>query len=184
MAQFYAHVSADQIVDELRDDEEEMGEVIALIARQVEKLDSDDAEGLRQFVRSYGEPTDLRVFAALLVRTADEMEARSMASADILRAARARITPLRSWTTEYSARNSDGHYVDPLDRTAACWCTLGSICAEGGRPGGPEQRLAQRACEKLYGSAFIGAVQDRRGHDAALAILDAAIAAAEAEAGR
>jgi len=75
MAQFYAHVSADQIVDELRDDEEEMGEVIALIAKQVEKLDEGDAEGLRQFIRMYASANDLRVFADTLITAAAEMEA-------------------------------------------------------------------------------------------------------------
>ncbi|MGE7153119.1 hypothetical protein ACQKJ1_05195 [Methylorubrum rhodesianum] len=73
MANFYANVSADQIVDEIRDDEEEMGEVIALIAKQVERLDSESAEGLRHFIRAYGSSTHLRVFAVLLTRAADEM---------------------------------------------------------------------------------------------------------------
>ncbi|WP_437871582.1 hypothetical protein ACSD7O_25025 [Methylorubrum extorquens] len=73
MANFDAHVSADQIVDEIRDDEEEMGEVIALIAKQVERLDSEDAENLRHFIQAYGSSVHLRAFAGLLTRAADEM---------------------------------------------------------------------------------------------------------------
>lgn len=75
MANFSAYASPDQIVDELRDDDEEMGEVIALIAKQVEKLDSDGAEVLRDYIRSYAEPGNLRVLASHLVQVANEMEA-------------------------------------------------------------------------------------------------------------
>jgi hypothetical protein len=74
MANFYATVSADQIVDEIRDNDEEMGEVVALIARQVERMDDDGREVLRDVIRMYGAPPDLRVMASLLVQVANEME--------------------------------------------------------------------------------------------------------------
>lgn len=75
MAQFYSHVSAGQIADALCYDEEEMGEVIALIARHIEKMDSDEAEDFRDYIRAHGEPGNLRVLASHLVQVANEMEA-------------------------------------------------------------------------------------------------------------
>lgn len=75
MARFDATVSADQIVREIRDDDEEMGEVIALISHQVEWLDDDGREVLRDYIRMYGSALDLRVMASLLVQVANEMEA-------------------------------------------------------------------------------------------------------------
>lgn len=75
MARFEATVSADDIVSEIRDDDEEMGEVIALLAHQVERLDDDGLEVLRDYIRMYAAPTDLRVMASALVQVANEMEA-------------------------------------------------------------------------------------------------------------
>lgn len=75
MARFSAYASPDAIVDELRDDDEEMGEVIALIAYQVAKLSEGDAGDLVDFIATHGSASDLRNLSALLVRAAVEKEA-------------------------------------------------------------------------------------------------------------
>ncbi len=72
MADFTAHASPDQIVSELRDNEEEFGETIALIAREVEKLTGDDEEAVRDFVASYGQRTALMALARFLTVAAGE----------------------------------------------------------------------------------------------------------------
>ena len=75
MARFPAYASPDAIVDELRDDDEEMGEVIGLIAREVARLSEGDASELVEFIVPHGSASDLRNLAALLVQAAIEKEA-------------------------------------------------------------------------------------------------------------
>lgn len=75
MARFSAYASPDAIMEELRDDDEEMGEVIALIAHEVARLSEGDASDLVDFIAPHGSASDLRNLSALLMRAAIEKEA-------------------------------------------------------------------------------------------------------------
>lgn len=107
-----------------------------------------------------------------------------MASADILRAARARIEDPKNWTRNALARGPLGEVV-PVNHPTACkWCAYGSLYT---MQNGPDWRLAKDALE-LAGRALFKLwpedINDGLGHEAVLKMYGAAIAAAEAEAGR
>ncbi|GAA0235791.1 hypothetical protein LNAOJCKE_0912 [Methylorubrum aminovorans] len=108
-----------------------------------------------------------------------------MASADILRAARARIEDPKNWTAGQFARTLEGHPVTARSKKAVCWCALGAVAAEAD---GNDERLAAlllfKSSEALFGEEDISIVNDGCGHEAVLKVFDAAIAVAEAEAGR
>ncbi|AWI90247.1 hypothetical protein C0214_19495 [Methylobacterium sp. DM1] len=108
-----------------------------------------------------------------------------MASADILRAARARIEDPKNWTQGFFAKDQGGRLVASRDEYAVCWCALGAVIAEADYV---EERYSARflfeASKKLFDEDDVTVVNDYLGHDAVLKIYDAAIAAAEAEAGR
>lgn len=108
-----------------------------------------------------------------------------MASADILRAARARIEDPKNWTTGQFARNAKGDPVSCYSKKAVCWCAIGAVNAE--RTDGSERRALDflyDASERLYGNLDVSIINDDGDHAAVLRVFDAAIAAAEAEAGR
>ena len=108
-----------------------------------------------------------------------------MASADILRAARARIEDPKNWTTGQFARNAKGDPVSCYSRKAVCWCAIGAVSAE--RPdnyGRDALGFLYMASADLFKQEDISIINDSLGHDAVLRAFDAAIAAAEAEAGR
>lgn len=105
-----------------------------------------------------------------------------MASADILRAARARIEDPKNWTTHTTARNDLGEPCNAMADEAVCWCGYGALVAESRCINC--YQLLSKAASDLFNGASIGSVNDKRGHEAMLAVFDAAIAAAEAEAGR
>ncbi|EHP94920.1 DUF6197 family protein [Methylorubrum extorquens] len=109
-----------------------------------------------------------------------------MASADILRAARARIEDPDDWIAGDLATAGDGSWVDPQDCLAECWCAVGALIREGGEAHGPERSLLNRHSKKLFSLSNVALVNDdsRLGHPAVMQVFDAAIAAAEAEAGR
>jgi hypothetical protein len=108
-----------------------------------------------------------------------------MASADILRAARARIEDPKNWTTGFFAKDAGGRFVASRDECAVCWCALGALIAEADYV---EERHSARflfdASKSLFGEEDATVVNDDLGHEAVLKLYDAAIAAAEAEAGR
>ena len=111
-----------------------------------------------------------------------------MASADILRAARARIADPKNWTQNTFAKDADGVELTSYDLSgdeysAVCWCAYGAIYAESSEPFSDAGHFLRRAARELFNSTVIR-VNDYFGHDAVMRLYDAAIAAAEAEAGR
>lgn len=106
-----------------------------------------------------------------------------MASADILRAARARIEDPKNWTTSAYARNAAGEKLDRDDAGAVCWCAYGALQAEGVVTCSEAGSLLRKAAREKFGTTVI-IVNDCIGHSAVIDVFDAAIAAAEAEAGR
>jgi hypothetical protein len=52
-----------------------------------------------------------------------------MTTAELLRAAKAKLADETCWTKGALARNADGLPVDPDDPTAVCWCSDGAIQA-------------------------------------------------------
>lgn len=108
-----------------------------------------------------------------------------MASADILRAARARIEDPKNWTTKAFAKDAKGNAVFGDSDKAVCWCALGAVDAEirGVIKIDPAKYLFD-VCGRLFDVDEVSIVNDRFGHRAVLKLFDAAIAAAEAEAGR
>ena len=48
-------------------------------------------------------------------------------TADVLRAARAKITPEGAWTQRELARTADGSPDAPDNPLATCWCAIGAI---------------------------------------------------------
>jgi len=107
-----------------------------------------------------------------------------MATANILRSARARIADRKNWTTGYMARTADGTACFAESPEAVSWCALGALAAESGTGGlnvdGWE--LLIEASRKLYCTDSVSSVNNCEGHLAVLGLYDAAIAAAEAEA--
>lgn len=106
-----------------------------------------------------------------------------MASADILRAARARIEDPKNWTQGAYARDAQGRGTRGKAREAVCWCAYGALAASGGNELGSDGFLLESAAEELFDADVVD-VNDKQGHAAVLQVFDAAIAAAEAEAGR
>ncbi len=107
-----------------------------------------------------------------------------MASADILRAARARIEDPKRLSVGAYATDRRGRSVHPTSGAAACWCAYGALRAEGAEIGGPEADLLEKASLKLFDYISPASVNDKLGHAAVLKMYDTAIAAAEAGAGR
>jgi hypothetical protein len=106
-----------------------------------------------------------------------------MASADILRAARARIEDPKNWTSDWYAKAADGRKIASTDVKATCWCALGAMESTGASERGPEAMLLEEAARSLFSRGIID-VNDEFGHGAVLKVYDAAIAAAEREAGQ
>ena len=52
-----------------------------------------------------------------------------MKTSEVLRAARGRIEVPERWTKGKFAKNECGQEVYYRDPKAACWCTMGAICA-------------------------------------------------------
>lgn len=106
-----------------------------------------------------------------------------MASADILRAARARISDPKKWTTGFFAKSAEGSFVAAQSNRAVCWCALGALLAEAKDS---DQRYTGqflfRASQDLFEEEDPTMVNDALGHAAVLQMYDAAIAAAEEEA--
>ncbi len=108
-----------------------------------------------------------------------------MASADILRAARARIEDPKNWTKNVLARDTRGREVPADDPRACRWCAYGALIAEGKSITSDEGHLLRVASRSAF-NIGVPCVNDDddKGHPAIIQVFDAAIAAAEAEAGR
>lgn len=117
--------------------------------------------------------------------------------AALLRRVRARIEDKRHWTQGAEARAKNGHGMDYLDKRAVRWCVLGACYREALiDPFNPPDRwyemaltatllLGQEAAQLIHvppecelpAAAYYN---DTQGHEKTLALLDAAIARAEA----
>lgn len=108
-----------------------------------------------------------------------------MASADIIRAARARIADPKNWTECASARDAQGRAVSSINPKACSWCALGAVLSVSHGKGNAELVALETAVDQLFpDQVFIAGVNDNLGHAAVLQMYDAAIAAAEREAGQ
>lgn len=98
--------------------------------------------------------------------------------AEVLRKARAKITPEGAWTQEYLARDAANCPVSEVDPSAVCWCAFGVI-------GAVSSMDTWMAAIGIFGRAIgeraIGYWNDapERTHAEVLAAFDKAIAASE-----
>ena len=101
-----------------------------------------------------------------------------MTSADILRAARARIADPKNWTTNHFAKTRSGMHVFGDSPYAVCWCAIGALQAEGKGYCTAEGDLLHSASRELFGSDPEW-INDNGDHPAVLRIYDRAIELAE-----
>lgn len=106
----------------------------------------------------------------------------------VLRDARELISDPKRWTKGYEARDRRGDTVWAGDKDAVCWCALGAVARATGRASisGIWSEAATHALDLIaFKTRSVGpaALNDRYGHEAVLAMFDAAIASAEKEAG-
>ena len=101
-----------------------------------------------------------------------------MSSADILRAARARIADPKNWTQRHFARDAYGLPVMGSSADAVCWCAEGALQAEGRSYASAELLILDQAAHELT-NEFAAWVNDHDGHSAVLKIYDRAIELAE-----
>jgi hypothetical protein len=108
-------------------------------------------------------------------------------AAEILRAARERITPKGRWTTDAYARRAGDEAADPLGKCAVRWCAIGALVREEGvaglwveRPGNVGADFLRDAAREIFGLSSPTTVNDEIGHDAVLQMYDRAIELAEA----
>lgn len=106
-----------------------------------------------------------------------------MASADILRAARARIEDPKDWFQGWYAATAEGKSTGTKSADAVCWCAYGALICAGSHEKSPEAVILEKQARRLFRKDLID-TNDKAGHAAVLKVFDAAIAAAEAEAGR
>jgi hypothetical protein len=102
-------------------------------------------------------------------------------SAEILKAARARIADPKNWTQEHYARTDKGRPVGSNEAGAVCWCAIGALNAElGANASGEESafKMLWNASGELFRMGP-HMVNDDLGHSAVLKIYDRAIELAE-----
>jgi len=99
--------------------------------------------------------------------------------------ARALIADPAHWTTSTLARTADDHVVDWYDRSATKWCAQGAIYrAAYDLVGDPKEatrignEVAKSVCPTRWLRGGLPAINDARGHAAALAVFDQALQAA------
>ena len=100
-------------------------------------------------------------------------------SAQILRAARARIADPKNWTTDTFARDANGWPCSARDKNACRWCAYGALRADGYFNDAPATALLSEASQALNCGMLPHAVNDLKGHSAVLKIYDRAIELAE-----
>lgn len=98
----------------------------------------------------------------------------------VLRAARAKISSKRRWTTGALARNRAGHEVPVWYKSATCFCANGALSAVSIRPQAAYTALAKSA--NLLFRMKPAVVNDLLGHDAVLKMFDHAIGGLDARA--
>jgi hypothetical protein len=97
----------------------------------------------------------------------------------IVERARALIQDERHWCRGELARDANGFSVGPTDSGATRRCGLGALIAAAYQVTDDERRahdLAINALRPLHGSATLVNVNDVRGHEAVLALLDEVLA--------
>lgn len=102
-----------------------------------------------------------------------------MASADILRAARARIEDPKNWMRNWYALLPSGRPTRGNDPDACCWCSLGALQASGSCDTSPEAALLDECAIEMFGEDIID-VNDGLGHGAVMEVFRVAIETAEA----
>lgn len=114
----------------------------------------------------------------------------TISASQLLTEARTMITSRSDWTVQYPARAFDDSPVDVFDHRACKFCVHGALMRvrknhqlhEGFTA--PPVRAAYRyladAARAMYGHGRTSAINDFRGHDAILTVLDSAIDSARA----
>lgn len=104
-----------------------------------------------------------------------------MSAAEVLRKARALLTPEGAWTQGDYARDAIGREVGYLDPAATCFCTVGAVSAAASALG-LNRRLGIDRLQEVLKWPHLPSWNDLPGRTQAevLAAFDAAIAAAEA----
>jgi hypothetical protein len=106
-------------------------------------------------------------------------------SADILRAAKAKITEPAKWCQEASALDSEGKVVQCHSSRAARWCALGALWSSGAAYPYFAYEYLLSAAKNLYpGEWSVSNVNDSADHAAVMVLYDEAIRLAEGEATR
>lgn len=114
-----------------------------------------------------------------------------MTPAEVLRAARERISTPERWTRDAFARDPEGWAIDPKHERACAWCTLGAICSvlpgtdpDPGDGRGPLFDAARALLARAIGRELVAWWNDNpvRTHAEVLAAFDRAIELDEAEA--
>ena len=97
-----------------------------------------------------------------------------------------RSAPARAWRAPRKKGAGQWIPVAATDPAARCWCAVGALCKVAGvRSGAPGFSFLDAAAVRLFGVGLGRANDDPRlGHADVLRCYDAAIAAAQAEAGR
>jgi hypothetical protein len=100
----------------------------------------------------------------------------------ILKAARALITPEGAWTQGFYARTKNGFTVNTQSKDACSWCWLGAIAKVSDNIGGPQYEAAHDLFKRVSGEKYPSKFNDAPGRTQAevLAKFDEAIAALEA----
>jgi hypothetical protein len=94
--------------------------------------------------------------------------------------ARALIEDERHWCRNELARDTNGHSMDPTERSAVRRCGLGALIAAAYEITNDHrcaQDLAVSALRPICGSSTLVNVNDRRGHAAVLTFFDEVLAA-------
>ena len=104
--------------------------------------------------------------------------------ADVLRAAKERISDPERWTTGTEAIDQFGRPVEPTAPGAVAWCMAGAVAAEGVRATSYPAKAASpigALLNEAVDHQGVGPFNDGAEHDEVLAALDRAIELAEAE---
>lgn len=104
-----------------------------------------------------------------------------MTPAEILRAAKEKISDPARWCQGSSARNSLGYPVNSDNSRAAAWCAQGAVAAAGDSALTVHAAMSFLNCAagELMPGYHPSGVNDLRGHADVMAMFDRAIALAE-----
>ena len=102
-----------------------------------------------------------------------------MIGIELLKAVRAKISDKERWTREVFARSADGYMANPCSQYAVCWCVVGAAMAI--TESDKEEDLGNTGWYDVMGKLDPIIVNDSKGHQAVLDMLDKRIAQLEAE---